>query len=370
MRDKIEGLLRAAVQEARDDGTIPDIEVEDLAVGMPRNEADGEWASAVAMRIAAATGGDPLDIATAIAARIAPDLAIGRVDVAEQGFIDFHLSAIGIGDTFRQMREQGHEFGRHEARGPAAPAIEFVPEGLGPDATMTHRRCKALGASLDRIAVHAGYGTGGRGGRTSEKSIPVRPAWLVRDGQPTLMPFGELLRTVGREGVAYALVGTPVDHPAIIDIEIAGARDVSNPVYRLLHTHASACSILRHAAGVGDGENGALDLDAVAEAAIGEGADYSLLTTPEERALARRLSEFPDIVEGCVRDFAPSRMARYAEGLADSFHLVYKRCRVLPAEGKPVDGDLSQARLAACDATRIVLGTCLGMLGIAALGRV
>jgi arginyl-tRNA synthetase len=39
---------------------------------------------------------------------------------------------------------------------------------------------------------------------------------------------------------------------------------------------------------------------------------------------------------------------------------------VLPSEGRPVDAELSKARLAACDAVRINLAVALKLIGVTA----
>ena len=39
--------------------------------------------------------------------------------------------------------------------------------------------------------------------------------------------------------------------------------------------------------------------------------------------------------------------------LAGDFHSFYAACQVLPSEGRPVDPELSRARLAACHAVRV-----------------
>ncbi len=107
-----------------------------------------------------------------------------------------------------------------------------------------------------------------------------------------------------------------------------------------------------------------IGMDEVARRAVGEEYDLSLLTDPTEATLARKLSEFPSLVEGCARDRAPFRLTHYAEELAGDFHSFYTVCQVLPSKGRPVDERLSKARLAAVDATRRVLALTLELCGV------
>ena len=116
-----------------------------------------------------------------------------------------------------------------------------------------------------------------------------------------------------------------------------------------------------------------MGMDAVAAKAIGENVDYALLTDPTELALSRKISELEDLIASCARDRAPFRLTHFAEELAAGFHSLYqagwsssRACQVLPSEGRPVDAELSRARLAACDAVRSVLELVLSLIGVSA----
>ena len=58
-------------------------------------------------------------------------------------------------------------------------------------------------------------------------------------------------------------------------------------------------------------------------------------------------------------------MTHYAQELAGLFHQFYTNCKILKAE----DEGLKKARLALCDATRVVLAQTLAILGISAPQR-
>lgn len=109
-----------------------------------------------------------------------------------------------------------------------------------------------------------------------------------------------------------------------------------------------------------------MGMDAVAAKAIGDNVDYALLTDPTELALSRKISELQDLIAGCARDRAPFRLTHFVEELAGDFHSFYQACQVLPSEGRPVDADLSHARLAACDAVRNVIKLVLSLIGVSA----
>ncbi len=197
---------------------------------------------------------------------------------------------------------------------------------------------------------------------------------LLRNGEPvrmskrkgTMVAFDELLAEVGADATRYTLVAKSNNQMIDFDIEQAKKQDNTNPVYYVQYAHARICSILRRAAGVDVETAAELGMDEVASRAIGETYDLGLLTDAAEASLARKLSEFAGLVESCARDRAPFRLTHYAEELAAEFHSFYAACQVLGSETRPMDPELSRARLAACDATRRVLALTLNMIGVAA----
>ena len=197
---------------------------------------------------------------------------------------------------------------------------------------------------------------------------------LLRNGEAvrmskrkgTMVTFDELLREVGADATRYTLVSKSANQMIDFDIEVAKRQDNSNPVYYVQYAHARICSMLRRAAGIDMEEAARMGMDNVAREAVGDDIDLSLLTDATELAVSRKISEFPGLVEGCARDRAPFRLTHYAEDLAGAFHAFYTKCQVLPSPGRPVDEGLSKARLALCDAVRIVIALSLTLVGVSA----
>ena len=178
--------------------------------------------------------------------------------------------------------------------------------------------------------------------------------------------FDELLAEVGVDATRYTLVSKSSNQMIDFDIEQVKRQDSSNPVYYVQYAHARICSILRRGAEVTLEEALELGMNAVAQRAIGTEINLGLLVEPAEQALARKLSEFPGLVESCARDRAPFRITHYIEELAGEFHAFYSVCQVLSSDGRPMNRELSKARLAVCDATRLVLAGALNLIGVSA----
>lgn len=198
---------------------------------------------------------------------------------------------------------------------------------------------------------------------------------LLRGGKPirmskrkgTMITFRELIDEVGPDATRYTLISRSSNQTIDFDIDAVKEKSQSNPVYYVQYAHARICSILRRAAGVSVEQGDLMTMENVALKAIGgEPVNYALLTDPTELQLARKLSELEDLIAGCARDRAPFRLTHYLEELASDFHGFYAACQVLPSEGRPVEPELTRARLAACDAVRSVLALVLSLIGVSA----
>jgi arginyl-tRNA synthetase len=93
-------------------------------------------------------------------------------------------------------------------------------------------------------------------------------------------------------------------------------------------------------------------------------ADLSLLDKPEETRLIKKLLLYPMTFEAAALSREPHRITFYLQELAGMFHSYYNRHRIVTGEEH-----LSAARLALCEAVRVVLKEGLGILGITAPER-
>jgi arginyl-tRNA synthetase len=84
-----------------------------------------------------------------------------------------------------------------------------------------------------------------------------------------------------------------------------------------------------------------------------------VVTEPQERILALKLSQFGEVVPSVLNDFRPNLLANYLYELANAFHAFYEACPVLKSE-EPA----RSSRLALCELTGRVLAKGLDLLGI------
>jgi len=183
---------------------------------------------------------------------------------------------------------------------------------------------------------------------------------LLRDGeivslskrQGTLLELDEILGEVGVDAARFFFAMTSADSPMTFDLTLAIEQSNENPVFYVQYAHARVASVERKAP---PELLARLDAGAV---------EFERLAEPSALALARRLADFPNVVESVARHDAPHRLARYARGLASDFHAFYHECRILSE-----DAALSVARLALARATKLVLAKSLAILGVSAPER-
>jgi arginyl-tRNA synthetase len=171
--------------------------------------------------------------------------------------------------------------------------------------------------------------------------------------------LNELVADIGVDAARFFMLQRSVDTPIDIDLELARSQSQDNPVYYVQYAHARIASILRKAADEGvAADDDAVIAAATADDALGAGGE------PTERALVRRLLEFPAEVATAAERRAPHRLCAYATATAADFHHFYRDCRVVGAEP-----EVEAARLGLCVATKRTIASTLELLGVTAPER-
>ena len=189
------------------------------------------------------------------------------------------------------------------------------------------------------------------------KVLLVQMVTLLRGGKPVQMSkragefvtLREVIEEVGADITKFIFLTRRPDSHLEFDLETAKAQSAENPVFYVQYAYARINSIF-----VRSGERG-MDAEKLYD------ADIELLSAPEELRLIKKLLMYPMIFDGAVIAREPHRITFYLQELAGMFHAYYNRYRVIGD-----DAILTKARLALCEAIRIVLGEGLGILGISA----
>ena len=189
------------------------------------------------------------------------------------------------------------------------------------------------------------------------KVLLVQMVTLLRGGKPVQMSkragefvtLREVIEEVGADITKFIFLTRRPDSHLEFDLETAKAQSSENPVFYVQYAYARINSIF-----VRSGEKG-IDAEKLSD------ADMHLLSAAEELRLIKKLLMYPMVFEGAVIAREPHRITFYLQELAGMFHAYYNKYRVIGD-----DVALTRARLALCEAIRIVLREGLGILGISA----
>ena len=180
---------------------------------------------------------------------------------------------------------------------------------------------------------------------------------LLRDGKPERMSkrsgkaiaLRDLLDEVSVDACRYFFNSRTFTSPLDFDLGLAVREDSENPVYYVQYAHARICSLIARMREEGAQVPRAAEIDA------------AVMTTPEELALMKTLSQLPEEIRLASRDYDPSHVNRYLLSLAGDFHRFYNACHIRGEEQAVLN-----ARLKLADTVRSVLANCLALIGVTA----
>jgi arginyl-tRNA synthetase len=168
----------------------------------------------------------------------------------------------------------------------------------------------------------------------------------------------DLIDEVGKDAVRFTMLTRKPDAQMEFDLDLAVSATRENPVYYVQYVHARCRSVHRNAEQMFGAA--AVTPDALA------GADLSTLTDPAERAMIRRLVQWPRVIDSAAAAHEPHRIAFFLYDLAADFNTLWQRgtadatMRFL-REDHPAE---TLARLALVAATATVIRSGLAVVGV------
>ncbi|MGE4653152.1 MAG: arginine--tRNA ligase [Myxococcota bacterium] len=172
----------------------------------------------------------------------------------------------------------------------------------------------------------------------------------------TYVTVDELLADVGADVFRFFMVQRRAESHLAFDLDLARDTDwKKNPTYYVQYAHARTHGIERKAAEEGVGMPDAASVNADA------------LVLPEEIAILRKLSDFPEVVGAAAESSEPHHICYYAQQLAGLWNPYLQdgvNHRVISG-----DAPLTNARLGLALAVRVVLAKSLNLLGLSAPER-
>ena len=180
---------------------------------------------------------------------------------------------------------------------------------------------------------------------------------LYRNGEPfkmskragTFVTLSDVVEQVGADVTRFTMLTRKNDAPLDFDFAKAVEQSKDNPVFYVQYANARVHSVLRKA-----GEAG---IDLTAPPVLEDAAEF---------AVARKLAEWPRLVEIAARTNEPHRVAFYLYELASDFHALWNRGNDRPGLRFLQEGNTlaSAGKIALPRAVCVVISAGLGILGV------
>jgi len=187
---------------------------------------------------------------------------------------------------------------------------------------------------------------------------------LFKDGQPfkmskragTFVTLRDVVDQVGPDVTRFHMLTRKQDAPLDFDFDKVLEQSKENPVFYVQYANARIHSVMRKANEAGQDTSDTFLA----------GADMSVNTHPAELVLARKLAEWPRLLELAAKHNEPHRVSFYLYELAGEYHSLHNlgksnpELRFWQSDNTP----LSLSKIALIQAVSVVLSSGLGILGV------
>ncbi|MDR1651601.1 MAG: arginine--tRNA ligase [Synergistaceae bacterium] len=123
----------------------------------PKREGQGDWAANAAMKLSGLFGMKPMELAAEIIGFMENDGAIGGVQAAPPGFINFTLTEGWIQETLKTVIELGYAYGSSDLGKGRRVQVEFVSANPTGPLHLGHGRNGAVGDVMASILEFSGW---------------------------------------------------------------------------------------------------------------------------------------------------------------------------------------------------------------------
>ncbi|MFT4700391.1 MAG: arginyl-tRNA synthetase [Yoonia sp.] len=202
----------------------------------------------------------------------------------------------------------------------------------------------------------------------SDKRVPLdikltQLVKLYKNGEPfkmskragTFVTLRDVVDQVGASVTRFHMLTRKNDAPLDFDFAKVLEQSKDNPVFYVNYAYARVNSATVKAAAFAD----------VSPATLAS-VDLSGLTNDAELAVAKKLAEWPRLVEIAAKGHEPHKIAFYLYDLASEFHALYNKGNDDTSMRFVQEGDVSttQAKIALIRAVSVVIVSGLGILGV------
>ena len=156
-RDTIASALRAALDLASADlGWPPEARAVPVEVETPKDPANGDLATSVALRLAKPLRRPPFEIAEAIRDRFPPSVMVASVEVAKPGFVNVRLDPKWVVRQVDRIADDGEGYGRSTRLAGQRIQVEYISANPTGPMTVANARGGPIGDVLANVLAFMG----------------------------------------------------------------------------------------------------------------------------------------------------------------------------------------------------------------------
>ncbi|MDN7244798.1 arginine--tRNA ligase [Planococcus shenhongbingii] len=192
--EKVQHAIKLAISEAVQKAELTPEPVE-VYLESPKDKANGDYATNIAMQLARVAKKAPRVIAEAIVGNLNKETAnIEKVDIAGPGFINITIKKDYLLDVVKTVLEQKEDYGRTNSGEGQRIQVEFVSANPTGDLHLGHARGSSVGDSLCNVLDVAGYDVSREyyindaGNQINNLALSIEARYFEALGEPLNMP--------------------------------------------------------------------------------------------------------------------------------------------------------------------------------------
>ena len=192
--DVLDEAIRAALAAATSSGALPELSDAAFVVERPRDRANGDWATNVALVTAKSAQKAPRDVAQIVVDHLGEVPHLASVEVAGPGFVNFTLADSWYLEVLRLAASGGPDHARSESGAGERIQVEFVSSNPNGPLHIGHGRGGVIGDVLARMLEYVGhpvqreYYYNDAGVQMDRYAASLEAAYLTARGRPTEIP--------------------------------------------------------------------------------------------------------------------------------------------------------------------------------------
>lgn len=156
IKESLRDALTKALLDSRDQGRLAITDPPEINLEVPKDKANGSYATNLAMVLTKQLKRPPREIAQIIIDKLPANPYLAEVKVAGAGFINFYLNKLWLGEVLQSIMETKDDFGCNQDMANFKIQLEFVSANPVGPMNVVNARAAALGDSLGRLFTACG----------------------------------------------------------------------------------------------------------------------------------------------------------------------------------------------------------------------